>query len=100
MVGLTNWLTRASSRQATQTAELIRMSRMAGLGAARKCADSAYPRLLGSVAMGAKRQIWWWASAAGGLVAGLALPPAGLPQLLWLALGPLWGMTAAPISPW
>jgi len=41
VVGLTNWLTRASSRQATQTAELIRMSRMAGLGAARKCADSA-----------------------------------------------------------
>jgi apolipoprotein N-acyltransferase len=50
--------------------------------------------------MGAKRQIWWWASAAGGLLAGLALPPAGLPPLLWLALVPLWGITAAPISPW
>ena len=34
--------------------------------------------------MGAKRQIWWWVSAAGGLVAGLALPPVGLPPLLWL----------------
>jgi len=52
------------------------------------------------MAMGAKRQIWWWASAAGGLVAGLALPPVGLPPLLWLALVPLWGITAAPVSPW
>jgi hypothetical protein len=29
LVGLTNWLTRASSRQATKTAEEIRMSRIA-----------------------------------------------------------------------
>jgi len=50
--------------------------------------------------MGAKRQIWWWASAAGGLVAGVALPPVGLPPLLWLALVPLWAITAAPVSPW
>ena len=50
--------------------------------------------------MGAKRQIWWWASGAGGLVAGLALPPVGLPPLLWLALVPLWGITAAQVSPW
>jgi apolipoprotein N-acyltransferase len=50
--------------------------------------------------MGAKRQIWWWASATGGLVAGIALPPVGLPPLLWLALVPLWGITAAPVPPW
>ena len=49
--------------------------------------------------MGAKRQIWWWACGAGGLVAGMALPPVGFPPLLWLALVPLWGITAAPVSP-
>ncbi len=34
-VGLTSWLIRASSRQATQTEELMRMSRMTGTELAR-----------------------------------------------------------------
>lgn len=46
--------------------------------------------------MGAKRRMGWWASAAGGLLAGWALPPLGLPPLLWLALVPLWSLSALP----
>ncbi len=50
--------------------------------------------------MGAMRRMGWWASAAAGLLAGLALPPLGLPPLLWLALVPLWalGASALPLA--
>lgn len=33
---------------------------------------------------------------AAGMLAGLALPPLGLPPLQWLALALLWGLAAAP----
>lgn len=40
--------------------------------------------------MAENRPIGWIAALAGGLLAALALPPLGLPPLLWLALVPLW----------
>jgi apolipoprotein N-acyltransferase len=38
-------------------------------------------------------------AAAAGLLAGLALPPLGLPPLLWLALALLWAQAGSP-HPW
>ena len=79
VVGATSWLTKATIRQITQTAELIKMSRMA-----------------------AGR--WGWKlelilSVGSGLLAGLALPPLGAPPLLWLALAVLWALAAQATRP-
>jgi apolipoprotein N-acyltransferase len=49
-------------------------------------------RFLRSVAMAENRPLWWIAALVGGLLAGVALPPLGLPPLLWLALVPLWAL--------
>ncbi|MBM5814812.1 MAG: apolipoprotein N-acyltransferase [Cyanobacteria bacterium M_DeepCast_100m_m1_067] len=42
--------------------------------------------------MGNDRLGGWWLAGASGLLAGLALPPLGLPLLLWLALAGLWAL--------
>ena len=55
--------------------------------------------------MGNDRRAGWFAAGAGGLVAGVALPPLGWPWLLWPALVVLWSLTgnrrrAAPPRFW
>ena len=76
VVGATSWLTKATIRQSTQTAELIKMSRMAA------------------------GRIGWKLSlilsAGAGLLAAVALPPLGWPPVLWLALAVLWGQSSRP----
>jgi apolipoprotein N-acyltransferase len=48
--------------------------------------------------MGNDRLGVWWLAGAGGLLAGLALPPLGLPPLLWLALAALWALPGSTIG--
>ncbi|MEX0589254.1 MAG: apolipoprotein N-acyltransferase [Cyanobium sp.] len=48
--------------------------------------------------MGNDRLGGWWFAGASGLLAGLALPPMGLPPLLWLALVPLWALPGSAIG--
>ncbi|WP_216918866.1 apolipoprotein N-acyltransferase [Synechococcus sp. CCAP 1479/9] len=43
--------------------------------------------------MGNDRRAGWVAAAAGGLLAGAALPPVGWPWLLWPAVALLWSLT-------
>ena len=50
--------------------------------------------------MGNDRLGRWGLAGAGGLLAGLALPPLGLPPLLWLALVPLWALPGSPLGAW
>jgi apolipoprotein N-acyltransferase len=50
--------------------------------------------------MADNRPLWWIAAPAGGLLAGLALPPLGSPPLLWLALLPLWALGPRPALLW
>ena len=51
--------------------------------------------------MAGNRPLWRWiAAAAGGVLAGLALPPWGCPPLLWLALLPLWALGARSAALW
>jgi apolipoprotein N-acyltransferase len=45
--------------------------------------------------MGNDRRAGWVAAAAGGLLAGVALPPVGWPWLLWPALVVLWSLTGS-----
>jgi apolipoprotein N-acyltransferase len=48
--------------------------------------------------MGNDRLGGWWLAGAGGLLAGLALPPLGWPPLLWLALAGLWALPGSLIG--
>ena len=48
--------------------------------------------------MGNDRLGGWWLAGAGGLLAGLALPPLGWPPLLWLALAGLWALSGSLIG--
>ena len=48
--------------------------------------------------MGNDRQGGWWLAGASGLLAGLALPPLGLPPLLWLGLAGLWAQPGSVIG--
>lgn len=58
-------------------------------------------RFLGSIAMAGNRPLWRWiAAGAGGLLAGLALPPWGCSPVLWLALIPLWALGPRPAALW
>lgn len=50
--------------------------------------------------MGNNRLGRWWLAGAAGLLAGLALPPLGLPPLLWLALIPLWALPSLVHGVW
>ncbi|MFM7315035.1 MAG: nitrilase-related carbon-nitrogen hydrolase [Cyanobium sp.] len=55
-------------------------------------------RLPGRRAMGNDRLMRFGSAAAAGLLAGAALPPLGLPPLLWAALALLWSLASAPES--
>jgi apolipoprotein N-acyltransferase len=44
--------------------------------------------------MGNHRRFWALAAIAGGVLAGVALPPVGWPWLLWPALALLWAQLA------
>jgi apolipoprotein N-acyltransferase len=46
--------------------------------------------------MGNHRRFWALAAIAGGVLAGVALPPLGWPWLLWPALGLLWALAGSP----
>ena len=50
--------------------------------------------------MGNDRLGRWWLALASGLLAGLALPPLGMPPLLWLALVPLWALAGSALGAW
>ena len=50
--------------------------------------------------MGNDRLGRWWLALASGLLAGLALPPLGMPPLLWLALVPLWTLAGSALGAW
>ena len=50
--------------------------------------------------MADNRPIWWITALAGGVLAALALPPLGVPPLLWLALIPLWALGPRPALAW
>ncbi|MFN7897312.1 MAG: apolipoprotein N-acyltransferase [Cyanobacteriota bacterium] len=46
--------------------------------------------------MGNHRRFWALAAIAGGVLAGVALPPVGWPWLLWPALALLWAVAGSP----
>jgi len=46
--------------------------------------------------MGNHRRFWALAAIAGGVLAGVALPPVGWPLLLWPALALLWAVAGSP----
>ena len=46
--------------------------------------------------MGNHRRFWALAAIAGGVLAGVALPPLGWPWLLWPALALLWALAGSP----
>jgi len=46
--------------------------------------------------MGNHRRFWALAAIAGGVLAGVALPPLGWPWLLWPALSLLWALVGSP----
>ena len=46
--------------------------------------------------MGNHRRFWTLAAIAGGVLAGVALPPVGWPWLLWPALALLWAVAGSP----
>jgi apolipoprotein N-acyltransferase len=46
--------------------------------------------------MGNHRRFWALAAIAGGVLAGVALPPVGWPWLLWPALAMLWAVAGSP----
>ena len=48
--------------------------------------------------MGNDRLGGWWLAGVSGLLAGLAMPPLGLPPLLWLALAGLWALPGSAIG--
>lgn len=48
--------------------------------------------------MGNDRLGGWWLAGVSGLLAGLALPPLGVPPLLWLALAGLWALPGSVIG--
>jgi apolipoprotein N-acyltransferase len=48
--------------------------------------------------MGNDRLRGWGLAAAGGLLAGLALPPLGWPPLLWLAVAGLWALPGSAVG--
>ena len=50
--------------------------------------------------MAENRPIGWIAALMGGLLAALALPPLGMPPLLWLALLPLWALGPRQALAW
>lgn len=50
--------------------------------------------------MADNRPLGWIAAVAAGLLAGAALPPLGLPPLLWLALVPLWALGPRAAALW
>lgn len=48
--------------------------------------------------MGNDRLKGWWLAGASGLLAGVALPPLGLPPLLWVALAGLWALPCSVVG--